>query len=66
MTAALAHRGPDGDGVYRDVPVGIWNGPKYRSLRAALARGERPTRSCKLCYPQDLYNIVQLKSKLLP
>ncbi len=44
----------------------IWNGPRYRALRAALARGERPTRSCKLCYPQDLYNIFQLKSKLLP
>lgn len=44
----------------------IWNNPKYRELRSALARGERPTRSCKLCYPQDLYNIVLLKAKLLP
>ena len=35
----------------------IWNNEKYRELRRALARGERPTRSCKLCYPQDLYNI---------
>lgn len=44
----------------------IWNGPKYRELREALARGERPTRSCKTCYPQDLYNVVSIKSKLLP
>ena len=44
----------------------IWNNEHYRSLRAALARGERPTRSCKTCYPQDLYNIFLLKSKLLP
>lgn len=44
----------------------IWNNEKYRELRRALARGERPTRSCKLCYPQDLYNIFLLKTKLLP
>lgn len=44
----------------------IWNGEKYRELREALARGERPTRSCKTCYPQDLYNILSIKSKLLP
>ena len=44
----------------------IWNNAKFRALRKALAAGERPTRSCKTCYPQDLYNIVALKSKLLP
>jgi len=44
----------------------IWNNEHYRRLREALARGERPTRSCKTCYPQDLYNIFLLKSKLLP
>lgn len=44
----------------------IWNNPKYQALRQSLARGERPTRSCKTCYPQDLYNIISLKSKLLP
>lgn len=44
----------------------IWNGPKYRELRAALARGERPTRSCKTCIPQSLHNILFLRTKLLP
>jgi radical SAM protein with 4Fe4S-binding SPASM domain len=44
----------------------IWNGKTYRELRAALKRGERPTRSCKTCYPQDLYNVLSIKSKLLP
>jgi radical SAM protein with 4Fe4S-binding SPASM domain len=44
----------------------IWNGPKYRELRAALARGERPTRSCKTCVPQSLHNILFLRAKLLP
>jgi MoaA/NifB/PqqE/SkfB family radical SAM enzyme len=44
----------------------IWNGDKYRELREALSRGERPTRSCKTCYPQDLYNVLSIKSKLLP
>jgi radical SAM protein with 4Fe4S-binding SPASM domain len=44
----------------------IWNNEKYRKLRGALARGERPTRSCKTCIPQSLYNIMFLRSKLLP
>ena len=44
----------------------IWNGKKYRELRAALARGERPTRSCKTCVPQSLHNILFLRAKLLP
>lgn len=44
----------------------IWNSKTYRELREALKRGERPTRSCKTCYPQDLYNVVSIKSKLLP
>lgn len=44
----------------------IWNSSTYRDLREALKRGERPTRSCKTCYPQDLYNVVSIKSKLLP
>jgi len=44
----------------------IWNNRQYRELREALARGERPTRSCKTCYPQDLKNILMLKAKLLP
>jgi radical SAM protein with 4Fe4S-binding SPASM domain len=44
----------------------IWNSPKYRALRAALARGERPTRSCKTCVPQSLKNILFLRTKLLP
>jgi MoaA/NifB/PqqE/SkfB family radical SAM enzyme len=44
----------------------IWNGPEYRKLRTALARGERPTRCCKTCVPQSLHNILFLRSKLLP
>jgi MoaA/NifB/PqqE/SkfB family radical SAM enzyme len=44
----------------------IWNGEKYRELREALKRGERPTRSCKTCSPQDLYTVASIKSKLLP
>jgi len=44
----------------------IWNNDKYQELRAALKRGERPTRSCKTCVPQSLYNILYLKTNLLP
>ena len=34
----------------------IWNSPKCRALSVALARGERPTLSCKTCIPRGLYN----------
>jgi len=44
----------------------IWNGAKYQELRAALARGERPTRSCKTCIPQSLHNILFMRARLLP
>ena len=44
----------------------IWNNEKYRELRAALKRGERPTRSCKTCCPRDLNDVIDIKSKLLP
>ena len=44
----------------------IWNNDKYRELREALKRGERPTRSCKTCCPRDFGDIISIKSKLLP
>ena len=44
----------------------IWNNDKYRELREALKRGERPTRSCKTCCPRDFADIINIKSKLLP
>lgn len=44
----------------------IWNNEKYRELREALKRGERPTRSCKTCCPRDLTDVINIKSKLLP
>jgi radical SAM protein with 4Fe4S-binding SPASM domain len=44
----------------------IWNNEKYRELREALKRGERPTRSCKTCCPRDLNDVIDIKSKLLP
>lgn len=44
----------------------IWNNEKYRELREALKRGERPTRSCKTCYPKGFSDVVNVKSKLLP
>jgi radical SAM protein with 4Fe4S-binding SPASM domain len=44
----------------------IWNNDKYQSLRAALAHGERPTGPCKTCIPQSLFNIFQIRTKLLP
>ena len=44
----------------------IWNNGKYQSLRAALVRGERPFEPCKSCIPQSLFNIFQIRTKLLP
>jgi radical SAM protein with 4Fe4S-binding SPASM domain len=44
----------------------IWNNEKYQNLRRALARGERPYGPCKTCIPQGLFNIFQIRTKLLP
>ena len=44
----------------------IWNNKKYQVLRAALARGERPTEPCKTCIPQSLSNIFHIRTQLLP
>ena len=52
--------------IGRQTFAEIWNNDKYRELREALKRGERPTRSCKTCYPRDLNDVINIKSKLLP
>ena len=58
----VAHMGNAFNEPFKD----IWNNIKYQELRAALARGERPTEPCRTCIPQSLFNIFQIGTKLLP
>jgi radical SAM protein with 4Fe4S-binding SPASM domain len=52
--------------IFQDKFSTIWNNDKYRSLRQALRRGERPTDVCKSCVPVSLSTIFQIGTKLLP
>ena len=58
----VAHMG----NIFQEPFKKIWNNNKYRELRAALARGERPTEPCRTCIPQGLSNIFHIGTKLLP
>ncbi|MDR4503202.1 MAG: radical SAM protein [Candidatus Scalindua sp.] len=52
--------------IFQEPFKKIWNNDKYKELRAALARGERPTEPCRTCIPQGLSNIFHIGTKLLP
>lgn len=51
--------------VYQENLIDIWNNQRYRNLRKALKQGVRPTRPCKFCIPQSLFNILYIGNKLL-
>ncbi len=52
--------------IFREDFSAIWNNSKYRNLRRALARGDRPTDVCKSCVPVSLSTIFRIGTKLLP
>ncbi|MDR1465126.1 MAG: asparagine synthase (glutamine-hydrolyzing) [Oscillospiraceae bacterium] len=67
MAAALAHRGPDGSGVFLDGPVGLAH------TRLAIidpGKGTQPMvrretgRTCALTYNGELYNTAELRAEL--
>ncbi len=66
MTATLAHRGPDGDGFYRDGPVGL--GHRRLSI-IDLAGGAQPMAnedgSVWVTYNGELYNEPGLREWLI-
>ena len=66
MTDALAHRGPDGDGVYADSEVGL--GHRRLSI-VGLADGQQPMMSedgnVILTFNGEIFNYVELRAELI-
>ena len=66
MTASLRHRGPDGDGLYIDGPVGLG----HRRLAVLdLAGGAQPMRSADgqavVSFNGEIFNYKALRGELL-
>ena len=66
MTALIAHRGPDGEGVYTDGPVGL--GHKRLAIIDLTDAGSQPmaneTGDVVLDYNGEIYNFQQLRVEL--
>ncbi len=66
MTDCLAHRGPDGDGIYNDGPVGL--GHRRLAIIDLTAAGHQPMISqCgryALTYNGEIYNYQELRLEL--
>lgn len=68
MTRVLAHRGPDGEGVWLDAGAGIALGHRRLAIRDASIAGAQPMRSHDgryvLTYNGELYNAEDLRREL--
>ncbi|MDH5493062.1 MAG: hypothetical protein OEY14_13995, partial [Myxococcales bacterium] len=68
MTAALAHRGPDGSGLYADEGAGIALGHRRLAVLDLSEAASQPMRSrCGryvLSYNGEVYNFAQLREEL--
>jgi len=64
MAEAIRHRGPDGDGLFVDGPVGF--GHKRLSI-IDLKTGQQPMTSGALtvCFNGEIYNYVELRTDLI-
>ena len=66
MTAAIHYRGPDGDGIYCDGPIGL--GHKRLTIIDTSERSNQPMTSqygsSTLCYNGEIYNYVELAHEL--
>jgi len=66
MTAALAHRGPDGDGLYLEGPVGL--GHRRLAVRDISAAGRQPMSDpdgrVVVSYNGEIYNYPALRRTL--
>ena len=68
MNDAQAHRGPDGEGVFVDGPVGL--GHRRLSIIDLSDAGRQPMESVDgryvLTFNGEIYNYVELKKELPP
>lgn len=66
MTAAIAHRGPDGDGVFVDGPVGL--GHRRLAIIDLSPAGRQPMQTPDgryvITYNGEIYNYLDLKADL--
>src|SRR5436190_12317508 len=66
MTRALAHRGPDGEGLHVDGPIGL--GHRRLSIVDLSAAGRQPMstadESCWISYNGEFYNHQEFRARL--
>ena len=68
MTRVLAHRGPDGEGLWLDPEAGIALGHRRLAIRDCSMAGAQPMRSHNgrymLAYNGELYNVGELRQEV--
>ena len=68
MAAAIAHRGPDGDGVFVEPEAGLALGHRRLSIIDLSEAGAQPMTSADgrwiLCFNGEIYNYQEIRQKL--